>query len=104
MKQRFHFLRDGSPEAQHPREPFALGPVWMKQTLSPRARAVAGPVLTTEKLYTKIDAKTEKGEGIFVGDRLARRENRKTQDPHATPACGAPLGVRSPDWKARRAG
>jgi hypothetical protein len=44
------------------------GPVWMKQTLSPRARAVAGPVLTTKKQWVEIDAKKEKGEGFLWED------------------------------------
>jgi hypothetical protein len=39
----------------------------MKQTLSTRARAKTGPVLTTKKQWVKIDVKMKKGKGIFVG-------------------------------------
>jgi hypothetical protein len=59
------------------------GPKWMKQTLSSRARATTGPVPTTKKQCVKIDAKMEKGEGIFVGEGATGKQE-KAEGPRPT--------------------
>jgi hypothetical protein len=67
VKQRFHFLREGSPEARHPREPLLYRALVDETNVVTAYARGAGPVLTTKKQWVKIDAKMEKGEGIFEG-------------------------------------